>query len=508
MHFFDILSNMNKIDLIDASIKYVPPIFSTEHLVLDALKDIKENNRKVYLYGDPDNDGAVCIETFRETFSYIGYTNYDVHRYSSRKHTIDVSAVNKCISGGYDYMIICDAGSQEPEVLSRLNSMGIKTILLDHHQSSYDYEDFQGTAMINTAFENRRLTEEIFLSAGALCFVVCDKFIKNLNMPELPTLAPLALASLYSDQIDMSGTLNRSIYYLATSSESRLPKFIQHFMTDRDSFTRRFVDFHLAPRINSLFRSESFDLLNRYLFWKPGAGSLSDILDNVNGVYFKYRESVNTGADIIETRVLDNFVLGNLSSITNMIDIPEKIITNYTGLVANKLADKYKRTAIVYGDSGVDIKCSLRDLYGRNYLEIFKQFSKANGHNAAFSISVGYLDFNNFISYIEMIDKQFYIKSLSNEPIIVPHNVQEPDARMVIGMALYNEFCGGNNPKAYLSKNWLDDRQRPYEGGYYMQYKWGSSYKIKTKNKLRVGSQLIIQPFRAKAINLVVTDVK
>src|SRR5690606_4451500 len=145
---------------------------------------------------------------------------------------------------------------------------GVKMILLDHHQSSYDYDDFKGCAMINTTFENSFSKEEYMLSAGALTYIVCDKLIRRLGYPELESISALALCSLYADCIDMSSDLTRSIYYKAVSlKQTKLPTFIQHFMKDYSQFNRRFIDYTFSPRINSLFRSESFDLLNKFLMW-------------------------------------------------------------------------------------------------------------------------------------------------------------------------------------------------------------------------------------------------
>jgi single-stranded-DNA-specific exonuclease len=505
MNFLKSLSEMGNVGMV-YPIDYVRPTFSTEENVLESLSTAIKENRRLLVYGDYDMDGVSCVEIFKETFNYVGYSNYEVYRYSSRTHEIDFGVVNKAITENFEYLIISDSGSQEPEIINRLNYMGIKVILLDHHQSAYDYSDFH-CSMINTTFENRFSKEEYTLSAGALVYIVCDKLIQRLGFPELESISALALASLYADSIDMSADLNRGIYFKAVSlKQTELPRFIQHFMTQGNKLNRNYIDYQFSPKINSLFRSESFDLLNKYLFLKPGHTSIADLVKAISESRLKYRSDILLASDIITHEVLDNFVIGNLSSVAGFIDIPEDKIHNYTGLVATQLCNKYKKTAVVYADAGTRLKGSLRDLHGRNYLELFKQFCKANGHNSAFGINIDYLDFSHFISYIKIIDKQYFIRNVGNEPVVIMHNTAEPDMDMITDMAMYNEFSGNNAPIALISKIW-SKQGPPIQGQYSLQYKWGESY-IKTDNKVPFGSTLLIKPYRGYSTAMTIVDVK
>lgn len=496
MDFYEELSKIGKTDVL-YSPNFKMPVFFQEEKIMEALMEIIRENKRVFIYGDYDADGAYSVECLKETFNYLGHDNYECFRYSSRTHNVDITAVNKAITENFEYMIICDAGSSDPDLMGRLHMMGVKVILLDHHQSVFSYKDFPHTLMINTSFENRERDDEIIVSAGALTFLVCEKLIERFNRPKLESLTALALCSLYADVIDMTSDTCRHIYYRAMAlSKSSLPKLIQRFMGQYDTFTRRFIEYRLNPKINSLFRSERFDLLNLLLNWTPESNiSIYDIVQKVDEVYSKDRDEVAKASDILEHEVLNHFVIGNLSSVGDAIDIPEHKIHNYTGLVANRLASKYNKTAIVYADTGVDVKGSLRDLYGRNYLDLFKQFSNSKGHNSAFGIHINYLEFSEVISYIKMIDQQFFINTISNEPIIVPHNLVIPDTTLVNHMSLYNEFSGVGSPTAFISKVWLDTR-RPYNNSsYYYKYPWGP-YKVKTPNPIRVGSEILIKPYK------------
>jgi single-stranded DNA-specific DHH superfamily exonuclease len=510
MDFYYSLQQLNKMDMLDIP-SYSSPYLSTEDKVIDALEDVVKNNRRTLLYGDYDPDGAVCIQIIIETFERLEFKNYEIFHYSNRTHSIDSSAELKAKTGYFEVMIICDAGSQSPAVINRLNLMGVKTILIDHHESVFSYSDFEG-AMVNTTFENRTNTEELTLSAGALTYVICEKLLRKLKTPEPRGLAALALCSMYADCVDMSSKLGRSLYYKAMEdSQLRLPTMVQHLMNDYSVFSRRFIEFQMTPKINSLFRSENFDLLNKFLYWRPGIGvtPMYEIVEQIDQVWTKSRESVKKATDLIEHEVLNNFVLGNLSSVARSLDIPEDKLHNYTGLVANKLGDQYGKTAIVYADSGSNIKASLRDQHGRNYLELFQQFCDCGGHNSAFGIHVDYREFPNFRDYIKLIDSQFFIKSVGNAPILVPHNVNNPNSVMIQDMCRYNEFAGVHSPFALLTKIWVNNGKAPITTRYGgKQYMWGSSFRIESKTLLRDGLTVHIKPYQAKKPRLEVVDIK
>jgi single-stranded DNA-specific DHH superfamily exonuclease len=494
--FYTQFERLGKSNLLEVP-EFKLPTFSTEGTVLDVLYDIIKNNSRVLFYGDYDPDGATSREILRETFNYCGHQNYDVFRYGNRTHKVDVAAVMRAIKEGFDYIIICDAGSSEPQLMRRLNSMGVKVILLDHHSSVYGYEDFPGTAMINTSFENRKLDEDILLSAGALTYIVCYKLIEKLGLPENKGLACLALVSLYADVIDMTNDLNRAIYYKAMSvNRTAMPKLIQRFLNQYSFFTRRFIQNQITPKLNSLFRSERFDVLNKLLDWRPETGiTMQSIMETVNDLHNYYRHEVLKASDLIDVEVLNNFVIGNLSSVVGDVRLPADKLHSYTGVVASKLSEKHKKTAIVYADSGTDIKGSLRDKFSRNYLELFRQFSNANGHNAAFAINIPYIDYQHFMDYLRLVDKQFSIKSVMNLPILVEHNEETPDVALVRDMAMYNEFSGNLIPEAFITK--IMKMKAPPKGeAFYHKYPWGK-LKIKSEHPVRIFSETLLRPFRS-----------
>lgn len=512
MDFIEILSRHNK-DWVLSTPNPSFPTFINEEPVLDCLVRCIKEGKRILAYGDYDFDGLSCREIIKLVLTHLGHKNFELYPYFMRTHQVDPIAINRAITGKFDCMIICDAGSSDPLTLQRLRSQGVEVILLDHHKSVFSYSDFEGIHMINTSFDNRVTEEEVIVSAGALTYIVFSKLCERLGVPELKSTSALALASLYSDSIDMTGDIQRSIYQKATSlSTSELPVLLQRFIysinleerkfgTRPYQFNRRYLEFTVAPRINSLFRAERFDLLNKLIDWKPTSSeSIGDLVMDTVEFHSMVRHELAKASDILVVKELRNLVIGNLSSVANDLNLDADSISNYTGLVANDLCSKFGKMAVVVADSGVDIKGSVRDHLGRDYLSLFRTFSNANGHNAAFGFRLGYLEFQQFLRYLEELDSHAVLASADNKPIIIPHNLPMPDPELLQQMAWYNEFSGNTCPKGCIEKMWFAS-QEPRFTKFGMLYPWGD-FKISVKRKngrLRPGSKLILQPIRGYA---------
>lgn len=511
--FYDILANLGLVNTINP-VTYSKPVFVGEEKVYDFLNDIVDNNKKVLIYGDYDPDGLMSLLSVRDSFKYIKFSNYEVFKYRKRTHSLDSYAAFKAIEEKFDYIIVCDAGSSDMDMIKKLIYFNVRVILLDHHKTKYKYEDYpENCAIVNTTLENKILHDDVYrLSAGALTYIIMRAFTERRTGSHNKSISAYATISLYADCIDMSSSLNRSIYYESIALDDlSLPMYIQHFLQGNMKFCRRFIEYQFTPKVNSVFRSENFELINKYFLEEDAfVNDIHIILEKMIEVYENARDMIAKCADIIEHQVLDNFVIGNLSSVDYYLSVEENKLQNYTGLVANKLSDRYGKTAIVYANAGTYIKGSLRDLYSRDYLTLFQQFCDSQGHSAAFGIKLNYLDFNEFLDYIQRVDKKFFIQTVPNSPIILSYNVAEPDSKLLTDMSIYNEFSGNDIPIALLEKKLvgaLPEVTSRYSSKFYTNYKWGNYY-IQSPSKIPFGSNMLIKPIKSKSIKLLVYDAE
>lgn len=492
---------------------YSAPTFSTEAILFKKLINLINENKKILVYGDYDVDGAMCVKILTESFKLIHYKNYDVYKYSNRTHSIDKGVIYQCVRGNYDAIIICDTGSSSVDLdkLHQLLDLKKQVIILDHHKTNLDYSDFPANvAIINTTLENKKLGYDFFkLSAGALCYCVMDKFLQKHFSCDCINLSAFALTSLYADCMDMSNELNRSIYWRATGlSEREIPLILRRFINEYTEFGKRYIEFWFAPRINALFRTENFEILNNYLFNEDISSlSLSRIIDTIEEIYSVNRSLLDKISDIVNVEILNNFVLCNLMEIDSFVNVQSNKLYNYTGLLASKLTSRYNKTAIVYCQNGSSIKGSVRDYYNRNLLDFFKTFCDAGGHPPAFGFFVNLFELTEFKNTIYMVDDNItkgIIKiGNSKKQIVINHDVYKPDNSLITELAQYNEFTGGDLPPVFVSKKFDESIREIFRKGFSgYRYKWGDYY-ISSTYSLNKGCDYILKPVKKKSISFI-----
>lgn len=470
------------------------------------VNEMIQGNKRVLLYGDYDPDGLNCILIWKEAFHLLKFKNFDIFKYRKRTHALDIQAKKQALGGNYDYIIINDASSSDMDSILELTKAGIKVLIVDHHQTRYDYNDYPSDCLIiNSTIENRYNQEDLVVSAGALCFVLLHKVLSDYRIPCFH-LSAYALFSLYADSIDMSNELNRSIYFTAMSlSDELIPVEIDAFLNSYQKFCRRFIEFHMTPKINSAFRMEHFDELNRCFLGERRAtrGEASNLVEFLTNLHKLSAEMVATASDIIYHEVHDSFVVANLNTVNAHIDIRENKLYNFTGLIANKLAERYKKSAVVYCGLRGNIKGSFRDLYGRNYLKIFQKFCRAEGHNSAFGINMEMFEIHDFLNHLRIVDKKFALDKSLNSPILLTDYYMPPDVYVLNDMSIYNEFAGNKCPLALVEIiRRADMPEKPSGYGGYI-YRWGN-YNIHSRRRIPVGTRMTIRPTVGKGLKMYV----
>lgn len=493
-------------------VDYVSPEIKQYEKFKMFMSDIIHNQKRVLIYGDYDPDGVFCTLEWRAGLRMFNVTDYEIFKYRKRMHTLDPFAVDQAMEQRFDYIIISDAASNDMENIKKLTGFGVRVIIVDHHECKYRYDDYpEDCCIVNTMMENRE-NEEVLagrqepfvLSGGALVFVLLHKLAQDYRIP-CHHLAPFAVSSMYADCVDMSSTLARGLYFMAKDiGEEFIPAEVDAFLSKYTTFNRRFVEFEMTPKLNAAFRMERFNYLNDNFLSKrvPTRGELNVMVEALRELHQYSSEMVGKATDIIYHEVKDNFVIGNLNTVNEHIDVRGTKLYNYTGLIANKLAERYKKSAVVYCGMDGKIKGSFRDLYGRNYLNLFQSFSDSQGHPSAFGIKLNALQITDFLHSIDLVDRNFAIKDLSNEPLIEGNwGCEPPDDRILNDMAMYNEFAGVKLPLVLLEvyKTQSMSETRTHYGTYV--YRWGDR-NINSKRRIINGSKMLIRPTLGKGVRL------
>lgn len=486
-------------------VSYEYPKFINGDAIIEELTFAIRNNKKILVHGDCDTDGVMCNLIIKDSFNMIGFKNYEIYKYRERSHRLSDEAVTYAIYRKFDYIIIADSSTNDMKNIQKLVNFGVKVIILDHHQSTNFYDDYpKDCFIINTIIENKEIGELKYkLSGGAVTFCLFHELLSRVNI-KCDYLSAYALISLYADCIDMTSTINRGIYYMATAiPRADLPIYVKHFLEDYAIFTRRFISFTFTPKINALFRTEKLSILNKYLFDVNSTTEFAKLVDKIKEVHSQSRDIAALATDTIKVQNLNHIVIGNLNSCE--IPVAYNNLSNYTGQVANNLSQDYGKPCVILCDNGNEIKGSLRDYLSRDYLSVFKQFCDAGGHNAAFGMHIPYKEFNEFMWYVkEKVDKKYYILGLE-EPIVIHHDNIIPDLNLLNAIALYNEFSGIDIPIATISKKNLMSCRSSYSKSSNYSYTWGA-LTVESTSKLVQGAMIKIKPVLSKRLRLIVNS--
>lgn len=475
MLFENYLRNINKDDML-MEVEYFTPPFLHLNTVLSRLVKAVTLKEKILLVSDPDVDGFCSLLCFRDMFRTLG-VKVDIQEFNSRSHKINKKAIERILVNNYDLVIITDTGSSENEVLNNI-SMYSDILLIDHHYTENEYKDYnERVYCLNSIIENRSFIEEVYsYSAGALSFIVANKVLNLFNI-KYNNLSAYALTSLYSDCMDMTNYLNRAIYFKAIDLDY-IPNPISQFCSDYTIFSRRFLVYRYINKINSLFRAERFDLINSIIFKdKLTEEQMIEIdkeLDNS-------RQLVNFIVDTCNIETIGEFSYMDITDTNiDLLTFNVKNIANYTGLIANKISAITNKPCVVLCEN----KGSFRDLYCRDFLTKFKEFSDSNGHPSAFGINIENLDY-----FIEnLYSNHFKTIKPKNEIIFKIDSVSFDDVK---DMAFYNEFTSCNSSQALLEVN--AKKLSSVKDKFYNSYKYGE-YKIKSTRNLRNLDKILVRP--------------
>lgn len=323
--------------------------FKNHDMVVDKVCTSIQQKERIAVYGDHDTDGLMSLMVFKEMFKTINYKDIFLYPYSFRTHDIEPEFEKFCYANKIELAIICDTGSSDLELITRLTNKGIECVILDHHKSVYNYEDFpKGAYIINTQFDMAyNITNE--MCGGGISFVIVNAVLHGLNIEhDRGYFATYGLITQYADMIPMDTEFARTLYQLVENRKTT-PFIICLFLEGKSKITKRFIEFTLAPKMNAAFRREEFELINNlFLFDKQNH---QELVERLKELHSDTIAKVSSVLDSINHEEINNILLANLSPLLKD-ELPRNFIVNHKGRIANSLANKYKKTCLCVCDNG------------------------------------------------------------------------------------------------------------------------------------------------------------
>ena len=387
----------------------LPDMEKAVNKVIEAIN----NNKKILIYGDYDVDGITSISVLKKFLENRGLNvSYYIPNRLEEGYGLNKNAITKIANEKFNLIITVDCGISGIDEIEYANSLGIETIITDHHEPLDILPD--AIAVIDPKIKTSKYPFNQLAGVG-----VVFKFIQaigmKLELDEKEYLKYLDLVAIgtISDIVPLIDE-NRVIAKLglrlvAVTKNIGLKTLLNSIgYKDINSTT---ISFGVAPRINACGRMGKADIaLN--LFLTEDINTAQHLTNQLN--------EFNTKRQEIEKRIyldaIKKIETEDLSSLNCIILYGENWHHGVIGIVSSKITEIYFKPSILISMEDNIGKGSGRSIPGfdlHNALCLSSKYlNKYGGHEMAVGLSIEKENFNNFKENIEQYAKQCEINKI------------------------------------------------------------------------------------------------
>ena len=418
--------------------------------IIQAIK----NKEKVIIYGDYDVDGITSITVLKKFLSDRGL---EVDRYIPNRldegYGLNKSAIDKIVSEKYQLMITVDCGISGIEEIDYANSLGLETIITDHHEPAETLP--KALAVVDAKRKDNKYPFNQLAGVGVV-FKLTQAISQVYNLDEKEYLKYLDIVCVgtISDIVPLVDE-NRVITKLGLKLVEVTRNVGLRALLNSIGYKKidsSAISFGVAPRINACGRmGHEQDALQ--LFLTENIVEANKISKKLND-YNKERQE-------IERRIFDEV----LTKIENdEKDKPCIIVGDdnwhhgVIGIVSSKVTEMYYKPSILICFEDEEGKGSGRSIPGFDLHDALSKcdtyIERFGGHSMAIGISVAK---NNFTKFKEEFEN-FVNKTNINE--LVPRiKVDEEISAKDVSIDIVNElnmlepFGEANKMPVFMYKN-------------------------------------------------------
>ncbi len=329
---------------------------------VDRILEAVESKQKIVIFSDYDCDGipgAVVLHDFFKAIGYEDFINYIPHRHYEG-FGFNKDAAKKLAGEGAELIITIDCGITDIEAVETASELGVDVIITDHHEPR-KLESGEKVLPQAVAVVNPKVGETYpfqGLCGAAVIYKLVQAMITAGHKKELFSI-PVGREKWWLDMVgiatiaDMVPLIdeNRVLahYGLRVLRKSRRPgiqKLLRKQRLDPRYLAEDDIGFTIGPRINAASRMDSPEDAFKLLATK---------------------DEGEADTCVTHLEKLNNERKGQAAAMTKeahkrlkeMAEIPDVVVMgnpewrpSLVGLVANKLAEEYKRPAFLWGRDG------------------------------------------------------------------------------------------------------------------------------------------------------------
>ncbi len=375
--------------------------------VIDCIK----KKKKILIFGDYDVDGYSSTYLLYDYFSNI---NIDCDFYIPDRfldgYGPNTSLLNKLINKkNYGLVFFVDCGSNSYDEIMLLESFGLKTIIIDHHQI-HKKNKFKNTVIINP-LKKLVIDQDSYFCATSLVYFFIKYLFNDMKVKKKINLDKYLFFSAIAticDQMPLRGT-NRKIVKIGLQNFN-LNNFtnLKRLLISKKKISSSDIGFSLGPILNSASRVGDSTLPFKLLIEKK-----KTLIEKISKKLINFNEKRNV-AQNKTFNLLKNINDHNKNEI--IFKYKKNINEGLMGIIASNFVEFYNKPCFILTDSINLIKCSARSINGFDignifYLAIYKKIIlKGGGHSMAGGCILKKNRLNEFKTFLNSI----YINKFKN----------------------------------------------------------------------------------------------
>ena len=419
---------------------------------VDRIKTAYEKGEKIVIYGDYDVDGisatALLLDAF-ESFGFKDIQSFIPNRFVEG-YGMTIGAVDKIKSMDANLIITVDCGSLCHNEINYANSLGIDTVVTDHHNVAETPPP--AVAAVNPRFGGHLYPFSDLAGVG-VAFKLVQALQKELDgLPEgyEKWLLDLVALGTVCDIVKLTGENRANVYWgievMKKQRRTGLKALMAVANIDKADISAKTLGFVFGPRINAAGRMETASLALDMLISKNGDDALNkaNYIDNLNSHRRQMQDDIFKEACKIALDYKDDDVL-----VINGKNWNHGII----GIVAAKILEKFKKPVYILAenDNG-ETKGSARSFGDFSAADAVRAADdiiiKGGGHAAAAGVTLKndkISDFrqrvNEFYSSLQLNNQERYLLPKADVEI---DDFSEINEDLVDKIATMEPFGSGN----------------------------------------------------------------
>ena len=376
------------------------------------IKAIK-NKEKTIIYGDYDVDGITSITVLKKFLSERGLeVDYYIPNRLEEGYGLNKDAIQEIAKQGYTLMITVDCGISGINEIEMANSLGIETIITDHHEQLDSLP--QAYCIINPKRKDNTYPFRGLAGVGVV-FKLIQAISIKLGLDEKAYLKYLDIVCIgtISDIVPLVDE-NRVIAKLGlmlvkVTKNIGLKELITQ--TGYSNIDSSMVSFGIAPRINACGRMGKQEEALK-LFITDDKNEANEITKKLNEYNIQRQEKEK---NIFEQAIkkLEN---NNVEELNSIVLAGENWHNGVIGIVASRLTEKYFKPTILICIEGDEGKGSGRSIPGIDLHQALGESSqylkKYGGHEMAVGLSLEKNKIEDFRKHFEEILKEKNVKQI------------------------------------------------------------------------------------------------